>query len=100
MFLYPLAITLILLSLFGRFFKNDPMVYRFVTAFTMVAAVFDFLGALPEGVAAALHLEAFLEIVGQYLPFFNLGLGWVCPASLGLIIGLIVHATHPVDCAL
>ena len=57
MLLYPLAITLILLGLFGGLFGHDRRVYISVTACTAVAAIFDFLKALPEGVRAALHLQ-------------------------------------------
>ena len=49
MFLYPLAITLILLSLAGRWFDNDRRVYASVTAFTLAAALLDFCRALPAG---------------------------------------------------
>ena len=93
MFLYPLAITLMLLALVGRFFDNDQGVYRWVTGLTLVAAVFDFIksmaGVLPEGVASALHLSAVVDFGGVILPFYDLGLGWICPALVGFVIGLI-----------
>ena len=41
LFLYPLAITLILLALFGNLFHHDRAVYVSVTAFTCIAALFD-----------------------------------------------------------
>lgn len=47
MFLYPLAITIILLAFCGRLFKNDRRVYVWTTAFTLAAAVLDFVKALP-----------------------------------------------------
>ena len=89
MFLYPLAITLILLTLFGRFFENDRNVYLWVTAFTAVAAAVDFLNALPENVLAFLHLETAAEAMADFLPFSEIGFGWLCPALLGLLIGSI-----------
>ncbi|MDO4517316.1 MAG: branched-chain amino acid transport system II carrier protein [Bacillota bacterium] len=89
MFLYPLAITLILLALFGRFFDHDQRVYGWVTGLTLVAALMDFLAALPAAAQSALHLAPFLEVVNGVLPFFSLGFGWICPALLGLVIGLI-----------
>lgn len=91
MFLYPLAITLILLALFGRFFGNDRTVYGWVTGFTLVAALLDFLQALPDAVRAALHMDHWLNAVNSVLPFASIGLGWVCPALIGLAIGLAVH---------
>lgn len=91
MFLYPLAITLILLALFSRFFGHDRSVYCWVTGFTLVAAVYDLLRTLPPTLRAILHLNGIISAVGSVLPLSSLGLGWVCPAALGLIIGLIIH---------
>ena len=97
MFLYPLAITLILLTLLGRVYQNDGRVYRWVTGFTLAAALFDFAkalaGALPAAVSAALHLDAAVEFAGRWLPLFGLGLGWVCPAAVGFVIGFVLHKT-------
>lgn len=90
MLLYPLAMTLILLALFGGLFSNDRAVYVSVTAFTFVAALFDFVKALPLGLPKTKVCAAIIK-VGELLPFAKLGLGWVCPATLGLIIGLIIH---------
>ena len=94
MLLYPLAITLILLGLAGKWFGHDPVVYRLVTGLTLVAALFDFFGALPAGAVAALHLEGAIGFAKAYLPLYGLGLGWVCPAALGLVLGLALRLTH------
>ena len=93
MFLYPLAITLILLALGGKFFGHDRRVYASVTAFTLVAAFFDLLAALPAGAAALLHTEGLVTLANTYLPFFNIGMGWIIPALVGLIVGLVLRAT-------
>ena len=92
MFLYPLAITLILLSLAGGLFGNDRRVYLCVTAFTLPAAVLDLLKALPAGAQAVLPLGGLLEAAGRWLPLYGLGLGWVCPALAGLAAGLVWRA--------
>lgn len=92
MFLYPLAITLILLALCGRFFRHDRTVYVCVTAFTLIAAIFDFLKALPDTLRAPLHLDAICAFAEKILPFYALNLGWVVPAAIGLALGLILRA--------
>lgn len=92
MFLYPLAITLILLSLAGGLFGSDRRVYWSVTAFTLPAAVLDLLKALPAGAQAVLPLGGLLEAAGRWLPFYTLGLGWICPALAGLAVGLVWRA--------
>ena len=92
MFLYPLAITLILLALCGNMFDNDKVVYVCVTTFTLVAALFDFIKALPAGIQSAINAEALLAVVSKYLPLFDLGMGWIVPAIAGLILGLVLRA--------
>ena len=92
MFLYPLAITLILLSLCGRFFNYDRTVFAWTTALTLIAALCDFIAALPSSIFAALGCNGFQQLAGSLLPLSGLGLGWICPAIAGLIIGLIFHA--------
>lgn len=92
LFLYPLAITLILLTLFGRLFGNDGRVYRWVTGFTAAAAAVDFINALPGQVLSALRLEKTAEAVRDFLPFAENGFGWICPALLGLVIGILYCA--------
>lgn len=87
MFLYPLAITLILLALFGKFFDHDQTVYISVTAFTCVAALFDLLKTLP----ASIRPQSLVEFGRKVLPWFDLNLGWVVPAAIGLVLGLLLR---------
>ena len=91
MFLYPLTITLVLLCLTGRWFQYDRRVFLPVTALNAVAAFLDFLKALPAGVQSLLHAEVLLDAADAYLPFFSIGMGWVLPACIGLVIGLALH---------
>ena len=84
-FLYPLAIVLILLSLFGRFFHYDKNVMVWTIGFTVAAAALEIprVGGILPGVAAWTK---------GWLPLYSLGLGWVVPAALGLAIGFILRA--------
>lgn len=94
MFLYPLAITLILLALCGNVFKHDRAVYVSVTAFTCAAAVFDLLKTLPAGLQESLHLEPVIGFAETVLPWFDLNLGWVVPAIVGLVSGLVIRGVR------
>lgn len=94
MFLYPLAITLILLALCGNVFKHDKAVYVSVTAFTCAAAVFDLLKTLPAGLQESLHLEPVIGFAETVLPWFDLNLGWVVPAIVGLVSGLVIRGVR------
>ena len=89
MLIYPPAIALILLALFGKHFGYDRKVYLWVTACTWSASLFDFFKALPEELQTLLRLDAAVELAERFLPFFSLNLGWILPAILGLIIGLL-----------
>ena len=89
MFLYPLAITLIFLTIFGRFYGNDRKVYVSVTVCTFAAAILDLLNALPGAAKEAIHVTGLLTWAENTLPLFDLGLGWLLPAAVGLVIGLV-----------
>ena len=94
MFLYPLAITLILLGLFGNLFDHNRCVYAFVTGFTLFEAIFDFIKALPGSVTNALHFDKWVPILNKVFPLYEYGVGWLVPALVGLVIGLaVMYAT-------
>ena len=90
MFLYPLAITLILLALCGKLFDHDRVVYVSVTAFTGVAALFDLFKTLPAGLQAG-PVAGAVAFADRFLPFFSLNLGWVVPALAGFALGLLLR---------
>ncbi len=90
MFLYPLAITLILLSLAGKFIGTNPTVYRTTTAFTLIAAVFDMIGAVSGMIPGSRVLAGLKAFAGNILPLYDLGLGWILPAAIGFLAGLLL----------
>ena len=94
MLIYPPAISLILLALCGKLFQHDRNIYLCVTVFTWAAAVFDFFKTLPTAVQTALHLDQAVDIARKLLPFFDLNLGWILPALIGLAIGLLHRAYY------
>ncbi len=91
MFLYPLTITLILLCLFGHLFDYDKYVFRCVTLFTIVPAFFDFINALPAG-ARSVFFDNVIRNIAMHLPLFSIGMGWVIPSLIGLLLGLALRA--------
>ncbi len=91
MFLYPLSIVLILLTLGGRLFGNHPTVLRWTIGCTAVAALADLLRTLPEGTRAVLHLEGVVTLAETWLPLCKAGFGWLVPAVIGLVIGLVLR---------
>ena len=89
MFLYPVAIVLVALTLTGRFFGDSPVVLRWTLGFTAAAAIFDFLRALPGQMQDLAPLGWLADLSGRILPFSEQGFGWVVPAVLGLAVGLM-----------
>lgn len=94
MFLYPLAIVLIILALFGKLFDNNRAVYVSTIVFTLVSAFYDLLNNLPKNVKGTLGLNAPLKAVAKVLPLSDIGLSWVCPAAIGLVIGLVIYLVN------
>ncbi|APX72242.1 branched-chain amino acid transport system II carrier protein [Companilactobacillus allii] len=85
MFIYPLAIVMILLAVFSPIIGTSSKVYKTTLVFTIIPAVFSGMENLPKG----LQVRSILSI-NQVLPFSSMGLGWIIPAFLGLIIGYIL----------
>lgn len=88
MFLYPLAITLILLALLNPVIGKDKYIYSWTTGFTFIAAIFDLLQALPDNFKGNTIIKELIEFAHLYIPAFNYGFGWLLPAFLGFIIGV------------
>ena len=79
-FLCPLAIVLILLGLFGRFFGHARPVYQWTMWFTLAAAILELFRVV--------GFQPVADFAGRVLPFYTYGLGWVIPASFGFAVGV------------
>lgn len=90
MFLYPLAITLILLALLSPLFKNRQIVYGMTTLLTVFVSVADMLNALPDSIRNLDAVQSILTFYSHYLPFFDSGMGWILPAAIGLALGWLI----------
>lgn len=90
MLLYPLAITLIILHLI-RPLAGKKHIFQIVTAFTFIAGIFDLLKALPENLSQFSIVIQAVNFAESFLPFYDYGFGWLVPALVGLIIGLVLE---------
>ncbi len=88
--MYPLAITLILLALLSPLFKDRQVVYVTTTLFTLVVSVADLFKALPKDIQGVSGVKTFLAFCTEYLPLFSIGMGWILPATIGFIVGLLI----------
>ena len=90
MFLYPLAITLIILSLLTPFIHKQSDVYKWTTGLTIIAAIPDFCKALPKSAQGNIVVKQIVNFAHLYLPGFDYGFGWVILAFSGFVIGMII----------
>ena len=88
MLLYPLAIVLILLGMLSPLFANAAIVYRWGLLFTFVPAVLDMVNAFPP-VLRQLGISQLLIKYARHIPLYQLGLGWLPFAIVGVICGLL-----------
>ncbi|WP_307394810.1 branched-chain amino acid transport system II carrier protein [Paenibacillus anaericanus] len=82
--LYPLAIVIILLTFFHDLFKGKRTVYGVSLLLTFLVSLVDGLKDTP------LNIELLHDWFTQYLPLYSFGLGWLIPACVGLLIGLLL----------
>ena len=94
MFLFPLAITLILLALLGNLYGHDTVVYRWVTGFTLVAALFDFVKALPKAITETPVVSAVIGFADSYL-LLRAGVGLDLPCRCGPVRGTDLPSHTP-----
>jgi len=92
MFLYPLAIVLILLALSSSLFNNKQAVYAFAMFLTFFVSLIDGYNALVDSIPGAKIglLDKVAELYLNVLPLYDIGLGWILPAVIGVIIGLAI----------
>ena len=81
---YPPVIVLIFTSFAKKFLGDKPEPYAFGMLFALIIGIFDGLKA------AGLMSASLLEKISAIVPWFDLGIGWVVPALVGVIIGIIV----------
>lgn len=89
MFIYPLAIVLVLLGIASAWLPLSQKVYQSVIVFTLLAAIVDGLNATPALIHELAPVQGLINFAAKVLPFFELGMGWILPALVGLAVGVI-----------
>lgn len=92
MFIYPLVISIIFISLIGKTFEFHHIVYKTTTIFCIILAFFDFINYLPDSIKQILNLNIIIDFANKYIPLFDLGLGWLIPTIIGFVIGFIIKS--------
>lgn len=100
MFLYPLAIVLMLLTFLSPLFNHAQLVYVSATVITFLISVIDGLKTFCE-VFEMDYFSWMVPIISFYeevLPLYNEGLGWLLPVAIVVAItGLIARLQRPFE---
>ena len=80
---YPVTMVLVVCSFFDRFFHGEPAVY--IGSMICAFAVSVVNGLETGGLSAGILSEWV-----RYIPFYELGIGWLIPAIVGALAGLAV----------
>lgn len=81
--IYPIAIMLIVLGMMNKLFNGNTITYRLTILFTGVVSIVDALGQV--GIRVGVVTRLF-----EKLPLYPQGLGWVVPAVVGVLLGIII----------
>ena len=81
--IYPIAIMLIVLAMINKYIEGSSIVYSVTILFTGIVSVFDALNQ--TGIA----VKPIVTLISK-LPLYTEGLGWLVPALVGLVLGIII----------
>ena len=87
--LYPIVIAIVILNVGQSIFKRDKAIFRICLTLTTIFAIFDGLRA---GGFDLRSLDSFLT---QYLPFFDVGFGWLLPCFGVIVLGFVYRMVFP-----
>lgn len=95
--IYPVTIIFIVLTFFHRLFKGRKSIYVGAIYLTLLTSIIfelntimapdSYLTSIIPGVASIIN--AFNQLLINYLPLYEQGLGWIIPAFVGAILGYI-----------
>ncbi|MCM3144698.1 branched-chain amino acid transport system II carrier protein [Brevibacillus sp. MER 51] len=84
MTMYPIAISLLFMTFLHKAFKGRPEVYQGSLLLTFLISLFDGLKA------AGLENSFAHHFFTQYLPMYDVGLGWLLPSLIGGVCGYMI----------
>ncbi|MHA6258271.1 branched-chain amino acid transport system II carrier protein [Sporosarcina sp. CAU 1771] len=84
MMIYPLAIVLMLMSFIDKSFGRAPIVYIIALVATAFVSIFDGLAV------ADIRFKSVTSVL-SYLPLYEQKIGWLIPAIVGALIGVLIN---------
>lgn len=91
LFLYPMAIVLILVGIISPWFKKTRIIYLGTTIFTIIPAFLGALTALPSGIQQTEVISSLIAFSQHVLPLYSSGFSWLLPAAIGLVLSIVVY---------
>lgn len=91
MFLYPLAIVLILLGICSPLFKGSTAIYRTTTWITAIPACFDMVNNFPPVLRETRVSQSLIAFADHFFPLYQLGFSWLIFMLVGLLIGCCIQ---------
>ncbi|MCM3455677.1 branched-chain amino acid transport system II carrier protein [Heyndrickxia oleronia] len=88
MFLYPLAIVLMLLTFLSPLFNHSRLVYIAATVVTFLISIIDGLKTFFKLFKMDYFgwVSGIIKVYEHYLPFYHEGLGWLLPVLIVILI--------------
>ncbi|KAA0966841.1 branched-chain amino acid transport system II carrier protein [Sporosarcina sp. ANT_H38] len=83
--IYPLAIVLMLMSFIDKSFDRKPIVYILALLATAFVSIFDGLKS------AGIDIKPVNDVLA-HLPLYEQQIGWLLPAIVGGLIGIVLNA--------
>lgn len=90
MFIYPISIVLIGLSIISIFIGKRKFVYQVSLGITAIFAFLDFLKASPDFISKSSYVAKVIDISSEILPGYDIGFAWILPSLLAFGIALII----------
>ncbi|CAO1610273.1 branched-chain amino acid-Na+ symporter [Brochothrix thermosphacta] len=84
MAVYPLTVVLVLLTFLNGLIGGRRVVYVTTVLFTAVISITEFCKALE------INLGPIDTFFANYLPFYDISMGWVVMGGIGLVVGWII----------
>lgn len=88
MFLYPLAVTLMILTFTSPFFNHSRLVYITATVVAFFISIIDGLKTLCDSLGIPYYqwMEPIISFYDRVLPFYAQGLGWLIPVIIAIVV--------------
>lgn len=90
MFIYPLSIVLIFLSIISIFIGKRKFVYQLSLAVTSIFAFLDLLKASPDIISKSKPVVSILDFASKNLIGFDIGFAWFIPAVFAFCLSLLI----------